>query len=157
MSETRSSGTNMLGRMDPKAASVLRRFVDKLGGEVQVAVRRGSGRSERWESSTEITETVTGFDPEHGVVELELRDGRTVRLHFDETHLVHLLEGAGADGTEAWGEPLSDEEAAARFLVVHLDEALAVDPSDHPGRWTYEGAKFLPEPPWEAHQRRRQR
>ena len=142
--------------MDPKAASLLRRFVDKLGGEVQVAVRRGSGRSEHWESFTEIQETVTGFDPEQGVVELELRDGQAVRLHFDETQLVHLLEGAGADGTEASGEPLADEEAAARFLIVHLEESLAADLAHESGWWTYEGAGFLPKPPWEAHQRRHQ-
>jgi hypothetical protein len=149
-------GREHAGRMDPKAASLLRRFVDKLGGEVQVAVRRGSGRSEQWESFTEVQETVTGFDPERGVVELELRDGQAVRLHFDETQLVHLLKGAGADGTEAWGEPLSDEEAAARFLIVHLEESLAADPAHESGWWTYKGARFLPEPPSEAHQRRHQ-
>lgn len=142
--------------MDSKAASLLRRFVDKLGGEIQVAVRRGSGRSEHWESFTEVAETVTGFDLEQGVVELELRNGRAMRLHLDETQLVQLLEGAGADGTEAWGEPLSDEEAAARFLIVHLEESLAADPA-HESSWrTYEDARFLPKPPWEAHQRRYQ-
>jgi hypothetical protein len=144
------------GRMDPKAASLLRRFVDKLGGEVQVAVRRGSGRSEHWESFTEVQETVTGFDAEQGVVELERRDAQAVRLHFDETQLLNLLEGAGADGTAAWGEPLSDEEAAARFLTVHLEESLAWDSAHESGWWTYEGARFLPEPPWETHQRRHQ-
>jgi hypothetical protein len=143
--------------MDPRAANLLRRFVGELGGEVQVSVRRGSGRSERWETSTELQETVRGFLPEKGVVELELRDGQTVRLHFDETHLVRLLDGAGADGTEAWGEPLSDEEAAARFLTVHLAESLATQEA-HPSRWwEYENGFFRPAPPWEAFARRRQR
>jgi hypothetical protein len=142
--------------VDPRAAGLLRRFADELGGEVQVAVRRGSGRSERWESSTEVQATVTDVDLELGVVEAELRGGQAVRLHVDETQLLHLLEGAGADGREAWGEPLSDEEAAARFLIVHLDESLAADPAHESGWWTYEDARFLPEPPWEAHQRRHQ-
>jgi hypothetical protein len=142
--------------MDPKAASLLRRFIDKLGGEVQVAVRRGSGRSEHWEYFTEIHETVTGSDLEQGVVGLQLRGGQAVRLQFDETQLLHLLEGAGADGSEAWGEPLSDEEAAARSLIVHLEESLSVDPAQESGWWTYEGARFCPQPPWEAHQRRHQ-
>ncbi|WP_369252954.1 hypothetical protein [Geodermatophilus amargosae] len=143
--------------MDPRAADLLRRFVGELGGEVEVSVRRGSGRSERWETSTEIRETVTGFDPEQGVVELELRDGQTVRLHFDETQLVHLLDGAAADGTEAWGEPLSDEEAAARFLTVHLGESLATQEGHPSGWWEYEDGSFMPAPPWEAFARRRQR
>ena len=149
-------GREHAGLMDPTAASLLRGFVDKLGGEAQVAVRRGSGRSEQWESFTEIQETVTGLDPERGVVELELRDGQAVRLYFDETQLVHLLAVAGADGTEAWGERLSDEEAAARFLIVHLEESLATEPAHESGWWTYECGRFLPKPPWEAHRRRHQ-
>lgn len=138
------------GRMEPKAASLLRRFVDELGGEVQGAVRRGSGRSEGWESSTEIRETVTGFDPDRGVVELQLQDGQAARLHCAETQLLDLLDGAGADGSEAWGELLSDEEAAARFLIVHLGESLSVDPAHESGWWTYRDARFHPEPPWEG-------
>lgn len=153
---TRRPGREHAGRMDPKAVSLLRHFVDKLGGDVRVSVRRGSGRSEHWESFTEIRETVTGLDAERGVVELEVRNGQAVRLHFGDTQLVHLLEGAGAGGTEVWGEPWSDEEAAARFLVVHLEESLAADPAHESGWLTYEGDRFLPEPPWEAHQRRQQ-
>jgi hypothetical protein len=143
--------------MNPKAASLLRRFVDKLGGEVQVAVRRGAGRFEGWETFTEIREAVTGFDSEQGVVELKLRDGQAVRLHFDETWLVHLLERAGTDGTEVWGEPLSDEEGAARFLIVHLEESLATQEAHPSGWWEYEDGFFKPAPPWESFARRRQR
>ncbi len=101
---------------------------------------------------------VTGFDPEQSVVELELRDGQAVRLHFDETQLVHLLEEAGTDGTEVvWGEPLSDEETAARLLIVHLEESLATQEAHPSGWWEYEDGFFRPAPPWEAFARSRQR
>ncbi|MDT0276375.1 hypothetical protein [Blastococcus goldschmidtiae] len=136
--------------------SLLRAFVDKLGGEVQVAVRRGAGRSQHWETSTQVEETVTGFDPEQGVVELEFRSGQRARLHFHEAELLRLLGGAGADGTEVWGQPLSDEEAAARFLTIHLEESIATRESHPSGWWEYEHGRFTPVPPWEAFARRRQ-
>jgi hypothetical protein len=143
------------GGVDPKAVDLLRRFVGELGGDVQVAVRRGSGRSEHWETSTEVTETVTGFAPEHGVVDLELRSGQRVRLHFGEAELLELLDGAGESGTQAWGEPLSDEEAAARFLRVYLDESIGTREAHPSGWWEYEDFGFVPVPPWEAFARRR--
>jgi hypothetical protein len=35
------------------------------------------------------------------------------------------LREAGRDAEGVWGEALSDEEAAARLLSIHLDESLA--------------------------------
>jgi hypothetical protein len=143
--------------VDPAAESLLRRFVDALGGEVQVAVRRGSGRSERWETSTGIPMTVTRSDPGRGVVEVDLRSGGQLRLHLPEGALLDLLDGAGASGSEAWGQPLSDEEAATRFLTIHLDESVATREAHPSGWWEYEAGSFVPLPPWEAAARRRRR
>ena len=143
--------------MEARAEGLLRRFVDELGGEVQVAVRRGSGRSERWETCTEVRETVLGFVPGQGVVDLELQDGRRVRLHFTEGELLRLLEAAAGQGEQVWGEPLEDEETAARLLSVHLDESLATRQPHPSGWWEYEDSGFTPSPPWEAFARRRHR
>ena len=121
-----------------------------------MAHRRGAGRSERWDVVTEIHEVVVNVLPEQGVVELEWH-GQPVRLHFDEAELLALLDGAGASGAAAWGEPLSDEEAAARFLTIHLDESIATQEADPSGWWEYEEHHFVPLPPWEAFARRRQR
>jgi hypothetical protein len=142
--------------VDAEVVSLLRHFVGTFGGEVQVAVRRGSGRSDRWEQSTEIDESVTGFDPEAGVVEIELRGGQQVRLHFTEVELLKLLADAGASGTEVWQQPLSDEEAAARFLTIYLGESIATQEAHPTGWWEYEDCRFRPVPPWEAAARRRQ-
>jgi hypothetical protein len=142
--------------VDQKAASLLRRFVDKLGGEVEVAVRRGSGTSEHWETFTEIEEVVTGFFPDRGVVELELRSGQSALLHFDEAELLKLLTGADEDGLAVWGEPLSAEESAARFLTIYLQESIATQDAHPSGWWEYENYGFTPLPPWEAVARRRQ-
>jgi len=138
------------GPVDPEVAGLLRRFVDKLGGEVHVAVRLGSGKSEYWESFTEIEEVVTGFFPERGVVELELQNGQPVRLHFDEAELLDLLDGAGEDGYAVWGEPLPDEESAARFLIIYLQESLATREAHPSGWWEYEECGFMPLPPRES-------
>ena len=135
--------------------SLLRAFVDRLGGEVQVAVRRGSGRSERWETFTEAGETVTGCAPEPGAVALEIASGPRARLYFDEAELLRALRGAGEDGTEAWGRPMSDEEAAAAFMTVHLQESIATREPHPSGWWEYEVGGFTPTPPWEAFARRR--
>lgn len=154
------AGDSWLSRTDPepmnsRVISLLHVFVGKLGGEVQVAVRRGSGASARWETSTTIEETVTRFAPEDGVVELELVNGQPARLHFEGPELLSLLEEAGEDGSAAWGEGLSDEEAAARFLTVHLQESLATREPHPSGWWSYEPGGFTPEPPWDAAARRR--
>src|SRR4051794_21585794 len=99
--------------VDPNAANLLRLFVDKLGGQVHFAVHHGSGKSEHWETFIEIEEVGTGFIPEQGGVELELRDDQQVRLHFNEAELLELLNNAGEASEAVWGEPLSDEESAA--------------------------------------------
>jgi hypothetical protein len=142
--------------MNPGATRLLRRFVDELGGDVQVAVRRGAGRSERWESQTEIREVVTGFYPDAGVVELELA-GQLVRLHFDEAELLELLRGASESAAAAFGERVSDEEAAAGFLMVFFEESVGSEGRSPSGWWTYEDHHFLPRPPWEAFAQRRRR
>jgi hypothetical protein len=88
-------------------------------------------------------------------VDLGLRDGQSVQLHFNETELLRLLEGAGLDARAVWGEPLPDEEAAARFLIVHLEESLATQEAHPSGWWEYEHGFFTPGPPWEAFTRSR--
>ena len=98
---------------------------------------------------------VTELRPEEGV--LAVRDGGTVsRLHFDEAELLGFIDGAGQDGEDAWGERLSDEVAAARFLSSHLDESLATREPHESGWWTYRSGGFDPVPPWEGHARRAQ-
>jgi hypothetical protein len=143
--------------VDPRSESVLRRFVDKLGGEVGPAAQRGCGRSESGETDTELQEVVTGFLPDLGVLELELRSGQSIRLHFDEAELLTLLSGAGEDGLAVWGESLSAEESAARLLTVYLEESTATRQAPPSGWWEYEKHGFTPLPPWEAFSRRRQR
>lgn len=140
--------------MDPRAAALLHRFAGLLGGEVQVSVRRGSGPTDRCETRSEVREVVTAVVPEEGVVRLEVR-GVPLQLHLAEDVLLERLEGAGAEGTEVWGTSLSDEEAAARFLAVHLDESLGASGPSPSGWWSCDGGRFVPLPPWEAHARRR--
>jgi hypothetical protein len=111
--------------VDARADDLLRRFAAAEGGEL------------------------TGLSPTDGDVEVT-RAGRTARLHFDGVELTRLLRGAGRSGTEAWGEPLTDEEAAARFLSLHLAESLATREAHPTGWWEYRGGGFDPLPPWEA-------
>jgi len=133
------------------------RFTELLGAEVHVAVRRGSGRTARWEHSTTVPCVVTGVRPDEGVVDLEWA-GRPARLHLPEDELLRLLAGAGESGSEAWGEPLSDEEAAARFLTLSLEESFGTREAHPSGWWSYDGASgFVPLPPWEAHAQRQPR
>jgi hypothetical protein len=121
--------------MDPRVVDVLRLFAEK-------------------ESSDGVAE-VTDLRPEEGIV--ELRHGDTLaRLHFDEAEMLAFLRTAGEDAEGAWGLPLSDEEAAARFLTIHLDESLATREPHESGWWTYRAGGFDPIPPWEAHTRRHQ-
>jgi len=43
----------------------------------------------------------------------------------------------------------------ARYGAVHLEESLATREPHGSGCWTYRAGFFHPEPPWEAHRRRR--
>jgi hypothetical protein len=139
--------------VDARAVDLLNRFVEKLRKETVVAKRRGAGASVHWET-TEVNEySVTHVAPETGVIEFDHGSGRHVRLHLTEARLLEALQGAGDTGTEAWGEPLSDGEAAARFLTVHLEESLATRDAYESDWWEYEGGRFAPLPPWEAHAR----
>jgi hypothetical protein len=98
---------------------------------------------------------VVEFLPEQGIVAIRHGD-QVARLHFDEAELLGVIDLAGDEGSEAWGTPLSDEVAAARFLSIHLDESLATREPHETGWWTYRAGGFEPVPPWEAHTRRHQ-
>jgi hypothetical protein len=121
--------------MDPRVVAVLRLLAEIESGE----------------EHAEVVELI----PEKGI--LAVRHGDQVaRLHFDETELLGFIDGAGEEGSEVWGTPLSDEVAAARFLSIHLDESLAAREPHETGWWTHRAGRFEPVPPWEAHTRRSQ-
>ena len=137
--------------MDPRVAEVLRLLAEKESSEQVEVTFLGGGRTE---TVTRQHAEVTELLPEQGIV--EIRHGEQVaRLHFDETELLAFLPQAGRDAADVWGSPLSDEEAAARFLSIHLDESLATREPHESGWWTYRCGGFDPVPPWEAHRRRR--
>jgi hypothetical protein len=142
-----------VSRMDPKAQSLLHHFVDLLGREAGVTYFREGGFTE---TVREVHEVLTRFSPEEGVIELE-RHGEPVRLRFHEPDLLKLLQTAEADKTHVWGEGLSDEEAAARWLAVYLDESVETQQADPSGWWVYEDHGFEPLRRWEAAARRLQR
>jgi hypothetical protein len=138
--------------MDARVVAVLRLLAEMESGEEIETRFLGGGRTE---TVSRRHAEVTELRPEEGI--LAVRHGDTVaRLHFDEAVLLEFIDGAGEDGADAWGEPLSDEVAAARFLSVHLDESLATREPHESGWWTYRPGGFDPVPPWEAHARRRQ-
>ena len=121
--------------MDPRVVAVLRLLAEKESSD---------GHAE-----------VTELRPEEGV--LGIRHGDTVtRLHFDEAGMIAFLSDAGEWSADVWGERLSDEEAAARFLTIHLDESIATRQPHETGWWTWRPGGFDPIPPWEAHARRHQ-
>ena len=95
------------------------------------------------ETVREVHEVLTRFSPEEGVIELE-RHGEPVRLRFHESDLLELLPVAGAHKTDVWGEGLSDEEAAARWLAVYLDESVETQQAEPSGWWVYGNHWFEP-------------
>ena len=138
--------------MDPRVVAVLRLLAEIEGGDEVETMFLGGGRTE---TATRRHAEVTELRPEDGV--LAVRHGETVaRLHFDEATLLGFIDGAGGEGSAAWGERLSYEVAAARFLSVHLDESLATREPHESGWWTYGDGGFDPVPPWEAHARHAQ-
>jgi hypothetical protein len=138
--------------MDARVVAVLRLLAEMEDGEEIETRFLGDGRTE---TLPRRHAEVTDLRPEDGV--LSVRHGGTVaRLHFDEAELLEFIDGAGDEGEEVWGEPLSDEVAAARFLSIHLDESLATREPHESGWWTYRAGGFDPVPPWEAHARRAQ-
>ena len=98
---------------------------------------------------------VTELRPENGIVVLRHGDS-LARLHFDEAVMLAFIAEAGRDTEEVWGSALPDEEAAARFLSIHLDESLATREPHESGWWTYRPGGFDPIPPWEGHAARHQ-
>ena len=137
--------------MDARVVAVLRLLAEIESGEEVETRFLGGGRTE---TVTRPHAEVTELRPEEGV--LAVRHGETVaRLHFDEAELLAFIDGAGDEGEDVWGEPLSDEVAAARFLSIHLDESLATREPHESGWWTQHAGGFDPVPPWEAHARRR--
>jgi hypothetical protein len=137
--------------MDSRAEELLRRFAEiECGEEVVTAFRAGGATETVRRPHAEVAE----FLPEQGIVEVRHGPG-VARLHFEESELLALLRTAGRDGSEAWGEGVSDLEAAARFLSVWLDESLTTRQPHPSGWWSYGGGAFDPLPPWEAHARRR--
>jgi uncharacterized protein YqjF (DUF2071 family) len=139
--------------VDPKAESLLRRFVNKLGREVEVTYFRDGGVTE---TVREVPEVVTAFLPEQGVVELE-RQGERVRLRFTQEELLRLLRDAVAESAHVWGEAVSDEESAARWLTVYLEESIETQEADPTGWWVYEDHGFTPLHAWEVAAQRRAR
>ena len=116
--------------MNATAARVLLLFRDKLASDGQVR----------------------NLSVEAGTLEWLGPEG-WIRLHLDGDEIDALLPGA----SEAWGPEVSDEEGAARLLMVHLDESLATRPPHESGWWTYTAGFFEPLPPWETHAQRRKR
>jgi hypothetical protein len=137
--------------MDPRVVTVLRLFAEIESGDEVETRFLGGGRTE---TVTRRHAEVTELLPEQGIVEIRHADV-LARLHFDEAELLRFIDGAGEQATQAWGVPLSDEEGAARFLSVHLDESLATREPHESGWWTYRAGGFDPLPPWEAWPRRR--
>ena len=136
--------------MDPRVVAVLRLLAEIEDGEEIETRFLGDGRTE---TLTRRHAEVTELRPEEGI--LAVRHGETVaRLHFDEAELLGFIDGAGQDGEDAWGEPLSDEVAAARFLSIQLGESLATQEPHESGWWSYRSGGFDPVPPWEAEARR---
>ena len=142
----RSATRNHAVAVDAKAEGVLRRFVDMLGGEVEVTYFNDGGAAE---TVREIHELVTNFLPEQGVVELE-RHREPVRLRFEQDQLLRLLRDAGAERAGACGGPLSDEETAASWLTVYLEESIETQEADPTGWWVYEDHGFTPLHAWEV-------
>lgn len=85
-----------------------------------------------------------GYHAGQRAVHLVSTDGTELWLYFDERSLLELLTVAGEDGPDVWGEPLSDEESAARFLTIHLDESLDTSELPLPQRWRYRACAFHP-------------
>jgi hypothetical protein len=139
--------------MDPRAESLLRRFAEiESSEEIVTTFVDGAPTEPVSQQHAEVTAVL----PEQGIVELRHEDA-TARLHCAEADLLRLLHHVGREASEAWGEPLSGEESAARFLSVWLDESLATRDPHPSGWWVLQGSGFDPVPPWEAHARRRPR
>ncbi len=138
--------------MDPRVVTVLRRLAEIESGDSILTTFLGGGRSE---TVTRQHAEVTELLPEEGIVEIRHGD-QVARLHVDEAVLLEFIDDAAASAEDIWGEPLPAEEAAARFLSVHLDESLGTQQPHESGWWTYRPGGFDPLPPWEAHARRRQ-
>jgi hypothetical protein len=136
--------------MDARVVTVLRLLAELEGSEEVETRMLGEGRSE---AVSRRHAEVTDLRPEEGILAVRHGD-RLVRLHFDEVELLEFIDGAGEEGADVWGEPLSDEVAAARFLSIHLDESLATREPHESGWWTYRSGRFEAIPPWEAHPRR---
>ena len=132
--------------MDPRAERLLRRLVEIETGESVITTDLGGGRTE---TVRRPHATVPEFAPERGVVVIE-HDGTVARLQLDEAELLTVLVEAARDASEVWGPGVSDEEAAARFLSVWLDESLATREPHPSGWWTLRKCWFHPLPPWEA-------
>jgi hypothetical protein len=121
--------------MDPRVVAVLRLLAEKESSD---------GHAE-----------VTELRAEEGVLAIRHED-TVARLHFDEAGMLGFLRDIGEDAAEVWGYPMSDEEAAARFLTIHLDESIATREPHETGWWTWRPGGFDPIPPWEAHALRHQ-
>ena len=121
--------------MDPRVVAVIRLLAEKESSD---------GHAE-----------VTELRPEEGILAVRHGDSEA-RLHFDEAEMLASITDAGQEGEAAWGYPMSDEEAAARFLSIHLDESLATREPHESGWWSHRGGGFDPIPPWEAHTLRHQ-
>jgi hypothetical protein len=132
--------------VDRRVVTVLRLLAEIESADETLTTVLGGGRTE---TVTRQHAEVTELRPEEGSLQVR-HDGRIARLHFEESVVLELLRVAGRDAEDAWGEALQDEEAAARFLSVHLDESLATRKPHESGWWTYRAGGFDPVPPWEA-------
>ena len=132
--------------MDPRVVAVLRLLAEKESSDDEVT---SYVNGQPTETVTQQHAEVIELRPEEGI--LAVRHGQSVaRLLFDEAEVLAFLRDAGEIGEEVWGYPMSDEEAAARFLSIHLDECIATREPHESGWWTYRAGGFDPIPPWES-------
>jgi hypothetical protein len=125
--------------VEPRAQSLLRLFAEKIASSEEV-IYPASGVNRTVRRTYAI---VTNCEAQSGIVELE-RLGDLVRLTFSENELLALLDGAGEDSLKVWGESLSDEEAAARFLSMYLMESLDTREPAASDWWKFDGHGFRP-------------
>ncbi|MEJ5914698.1 hypothetical protein [Pseudokineococcus sp. 1T1Z-3] len=80
-------------------------------------------------------------------------DGRLRTRHVAVLeHMLKVSTGIGQMASEAWGQPLSDEEGWFRFTLVNWDDSIAKTKDTGSGWWTFgAGRGVAPVPPWEAH------
>jgi hypothetical protein len=87
--------------------------------------------------------TLVAADPASG--RFEISDGRNVQtLLVSDDELEALVEVAGEDSVELWGEELAPVESATRLISIHLMESLETRDVGIPRQWVYADGRFSP-------------